>query len=149
MTHNTKYIQTSNLKLIFKKLRSIIGVFQLNQNFPIRYSTYYGKWKTNTYFVPSKLYFAVKKGPLDIECTISCKKDQICCFTISPVLWCVFYKNCSRKFVKDFGDCRSDVNRSSGFSGWGSNGAVCFAFFVSVRKSSSTNQNIFFLLEMI
>ena len=123
-------------------MRSIIEVFQLNRSFLIRNSTYYGKWKTKAYFVPSKLYFAVKKVLLDIQWTISCKKDQICCFTISPVAWCVFYRNCSRKLGKDFDDCRSDVslNRSSGFSWWENNGAVCITFFVSVRNSSSTNQ---------
>ena len=49
--------------------------------------------------------FVVKKVPLDIEWTMSCKKDQICCLTFFPVVWSVFYRNCSRKFVKDFGGC--------------------------------------------
>ena len=73
----------------------------------------------------------------------------MCCLTISPVVRCVFYRNCSRKLVKDFGDCRSGANRSSDFSDQGSNVATCIIFFKSVRNSSSTNRNIFFLLETI
>ena len=72
---------------------------------------------------------------------MSCRKDQICCFSISSVVSYVFYK--------DFADCRLGAYRSSGFSDLVSNGATCIIFFISVRNSSSTNRNIFFWLEKI
>ena len=124
MTCDTNYIQTSNLKFSFENWESLLKFLTL-------------------------LCFAVEKAPLDIEWKISCKKDKICWFIISSVAWYVFYRNCSRKLVKDFGNCWSGANRSSGFSGQGSNGATCIIFFISARKSSSTNWNNFFLLEAI
>ena len=53
----------------------------------------------------------------------------------------VFYRNCSRKLVKDFGGCHSGANRSPGFSGKGSDGAVCsFVYhFVTHRKQIETS----------
>ena len=112
ITCDAKFIQTSNLKL-----RNFIQVFNLNHFFQwICCSTYYKTWKRKTCFVASKVCFAVKKVALNVEGTIFCKKDQICCFTISPFVWCVFYRNCTRKLVEDFSDCWSGTNRPSGFS---------------------------------
>ena len=118
LAQTPKYIQTSNLKLSFKDSETLLKfLLWINPFQWIRYSTYYERWKTNTYFVPSKVFFAVKKVPTDIELTISCKKDQICCFTISPFVWCVFYWNCSRNLAKDPGGYWSGANRASSFGG--------------------------------
>ena len=144
---NDIWYQThSNLKpkIQFWKLRNFTEIYRLNESFPI--NTVLRKIK-NTYFIPSKVCFAVKNVPLVIEWTISCEKDQTCCFTISPVVWCALCRSCSRKLVKDFGGCRSAANRSYGFDGQGSGGAACIIFGISVRSSSATNWNIFSLLE--
>ena len=118
LAQTPKYIQTSNLKLSFKDSETLLKfLLWINPFQWIRYSTYYERRKTNTYFVPSKVFFAVKKVPTDIELTISCKKDQICCFTISPFVWCVFYWNCSRNLAKDPGGYWSGANRASSFGG--------------------------------
>ena len=119
MTCDTKYIQTSNLKLSFKNWETLLKfLIWINPYQSIRYRTYYGKWKANTYlFRIKKGVFCNEKVPLEIEWIVSCKKDQICCFSNSPVVWCVFYRHCPRKLLKDFGDCRSGANRSTGFSG--------------------------------
>ena len=118
MACDTKYVHTSNLKLGFENLESLLKILIWINPFQwMRYSTYYKKWKRNTYFVPSKVCFAMKKVLLNVKWTISCKKDQISCFSISTVVWCAFYRKCSRKLVKDFGDCRSSANRYSDFSG--------------------------------
>ena len=93
--------------------------------------------------------FALKNASLDIEWTISCEKNQICCFTISPVLWYVLCKSFSRKFVKDFVGCRSGANRSFGFGGQRSDGATCIIYCISVWNKVATNQNIFSLPEQI
>ena len=114
MTCDTKYIQTLNLKLTFENWETLLKFLIWINTFQwIRYSTYYEKWKTNIYFVPSKVCFAVKNLPLEIEWKISCKKDQISCFSISAVVWSVFYRNYLRKLIKDFSVCRSGTNRSS------------------------------------
>ena len=88
LAQTLKYIQTSNLKLSLKDSETLMKFFLWINPFQwIRYSTYHERRKTNIsrtiYFVPNKVFFAVKKVPTDIELTISCKKDQICCFTIS------------------------------------------------------------------
>ena len=124
ITCDTNYIQTSNLKFSFENWEYLLKFLTL-------------------------LCFAVEKVPLYIKWKISGKKDQICWFTISSVAWCVFYRNCSRELVKDLGNCWPGANRSSGFSGQGSNGATCIIFFISVCNLSSTNWNIFFLLEAV
>ena len=102
--------------------------------------------KINTYFIPSKVCFAAKNVPLDIEKIISCEKDQICCFIISPVVWYVLCKSCSRKLVNDFDTCQSGANRFPGFGGQGSYGAACMIFCISVGSSSTTSWSIFSLL---
>ena len=137
VTYDTKYIQTSNLKLSFENWETLLKfLIWLNPFQWICYNTYYEKSKTNTYFSHAKCVLQWKSS-----LWISCRKDQICCFSISSVVLYVFYK--------DFADCRLGAYRSSGFSDLVSNGATCIIFFISVRNLSSTNRNIFFLLEKI
>ena len=68
MTFDTKYIQTSNLKLSFENWEHLLKfIAWMNFFHWIWYSAYYEKQKINTYFIPSKVCFAVKNVPLDIE----------------------------------------------------------------------------------
>ena len=65
--------------------------------------------KNKHLFRTKQSLFCSEKGSSNVKWATSCKKDQTCCFTISSIVWCLFYRNCFRKTLVAVGLLQIDL----------------------------------------